>query len=213
VGGGNRPAHAPADGRSGCGPPETTLRPGPGTGIAIPADDLPGQPARPGCRQGRSGQLPSRRRGSVSAVECRSVVLEAECREGGMTTFCAVSGKPTPAWSDQDLVGECLGGNEQAWAALVEKYKGLVYSAPFRYRMTPQDAADIFQEVWFDLYSELPNLRQPGAIRGWLIKAAWHKCYHWKQRQRRSERATGEFDAEPVDGEASFPEWKEQMER
>ena len=130
-----------------------------------------------------------------------------------MTMPYAVSGKPTPAWSDQDLVSECLRGNEQAWAALVEKYKGLVYSAPFRYRLSPQDAADIFQEVWFDLYSELDNLRQFGALRGWLITVAWHKCYQWKQRQRRSERTTGEFDAEPIDGEASFPEWKEQMER
>ena len=123
------------------------------------------------------------------------------------------AGKPTPEWSDPELVHKCLRGNEQAWAAIVEKYKGLVYSAPFRYRMSPQDAADIFQEVWVDLYSELGNLRQFGALRGWLMTVAWHKCYHWKQRQRRAERSTGEFDAELIDEEVSFLEWKEEMER
>ena len=48
---------------------------------------------------------------------------------------------PNPAWDDEDLVAECLRGNEQAWAAVVDKYKNLVYSVPLRYNMSPQDAA------------------------------------------------------------------------
>ena len=59
---------------------------------------------------------------------------------------------------------ECLRGNELAWAAVIDKYKNLVYSAPMKYRMSAEDAADIFQEVWIDLYSELKNLRRPGAL-------------------------------------------------
>ena len=114
---------------------------------------------------------------------------------------------PTAAWNDRDLVRECLSGNQQAWAAIVEKYKGLVYSVPVRYRMSPQDAADVFQEVWFDLYSELPNLREPGALRGWLITVAWHKCYQWKLRLRRQEKSTGEFQGELVSEGTSFLDW------
>jgi RNA polymerase sigma factor (sigma-70 family) len=130
-----------------------------------------------------------------------------------MTMTFAVSGRAAPAWSDEDLVRECLRGNEQAWAAVVEKYKALVYSAPFRYRMSPQDAADIFQEVWLDLYSELPNLRRPGALRGWLISVSWHKCFQWKRRLSRFERAASDSDPEPAGAEVPFPEWKVQMER
>jgi len=130
-----------------------------------------------------------------------------------VTSFQVASLAPTPAWNDKDLVRECLVGNQQAWAAIVEKYKGLVYSVPVRYRMAPQDAADIFQEVWLDLYSELQNLREPGALRGWLITVAWHKCYQWKLRNRRLEKSTGEFDAEPVAEKTSFLEWKEQTEQ
>jgi RNA polymerase sigma factor (sigma-70 family) len=130
-----------------------------------------------------------------------------------MTSLQEASVAPTSAWNDKDLVRECLSGNQQAWAAIVEKYKGLVYSVPVRYRMAPHDAADIFQEVWLDLYSELPNLREPGALRGWLITVAWHKCYQWKLRRRRLEKSTGEFDAEPVSESASILEWKERMEQ
>ena len=82
-----------------------------------------------------------------------------------MTSSGADALTPTAAWNDRDLVRACLSGNQQAWAAIVEKYKGLVYSVPVRYRMSPQDAADVFQEVWLDLYSELPSLREPGALR------------------------------------------------
>lgn len=120
---------------------------------------------------------------------------------------------PTAAWNDRDLVRECLSGNQQAWAAIVEKYKGLVYSVPVRYRMSPQDAADVFQDVWFDLYSELPNLREPGALRGWLITVAWHKCYQWKLRLRRQEKSTGEFQGELVSEGTSFLDWKERLEQ
>lgn len=130
-----------------------------------------------------------------------------------MTSAQLASVVPSPAWNDKDLVKECLSGNQVAWAAIVEKYKGLVYSVPVRYRMAPQDAADIFQEVWLDLYSELQNLREPGALRGWLITVAWHKCYQWKLRRRRLERTSGEFDAEPVAEDTSFLVWKERLEQ
>jgi RNA polymerase sigma factor (sigma-70 family) len=79
--------------------------------------------------------------------------------------------------------------------------------------MAPQDAADVFQDVWLDLYSELPNLREPGALRGWLITVAWHKCYQWKLRSRRLEKSTGEFDGEPAAESATFLDWKERLEQ
>ncbi len=108
----------------------------------------------------------------------------------------------------------CLRGDEQAWSSVVDKYKNLVYSAPVKYRMSPQDAADIFQEVWVDLHAELKNLRKPGALGGWLISVASHKCYRWKRRRlREAEQQQSGSDREPRSREMLFPEWKEQAER
>jgi RNA polymerase sigma factor (sigma-70 family) len=133
--------------------------------------------------------------------------------EIGLPTVKAASTRPTAAWSDEDLVRECLRGSEQAWAAVVDKYKNLVYSAPLKYRMSPQDAADIFQEVWTDLYSELKNLRKPGALGAWLIAVASNKCYRWKRSRLRNSMRQTTFDIEPHARELLFPEWKEQAER
>ena len=64
-----------------------------------------------------------------------------------------IGGSPARTWDDERLVAACLSGNEQAWSALIDKYKNLVYSVPRKYRMTPDDAADVFQAVCIDLYN------------------------------------------------------------
>ena len=45
--------------------------------------------------------------------------------------------------SDSELVAACLAGHDEAWSALIGRYKRLIYSVPFRYGATPDDAADI----------------------------------------------------------------------
>jgi RNA polymerase sigma factor (sigma-70 family) len=119
---------------------------------------------------------------------------------------------PEKAWSDEELVKACLKGSEEAWGALVERYRNLVYSVPVKYRMPPEDAADIFQAVWIDLFAELPRLRSAGALRSWLVTVAGHKCYQWKRKQAAQSLAP-ETTPEPADSQPTFVEWKEQVER
>jgi RNA polymerase sigma factor (sigma-70 family) len=85
--------------------------------------------------------------------------------------------------SDEALVEACLAGNQTAWTTLVKRYKNLVYSVPVRYRMPPEDAADVFQQVWLTLFSELPRLRNAGSLRSWLLTVASHQCNHMRRRQ------------------------------
>jgi RNA polymerase sigma factor (sigma-70 family) len=93
--------------------------------------------------------------------------------------------KPDVSWPDEDLVRECLAGNEAAWKALIEKYKKLVYSMPAKYQLPPEEAADIFQHVWTDLFRDLPRLERVEGLRGWLVTAAARRCLlHKKRRQK-----------------------------
>jgi RNA polymerase sigma factor (sigma-70 family) len=93
--------------------------------------------------------------------------------------------RPSTTWSDSRLIRACLSGNEQAWAALIDKYKNLIYSIPVKYGASPEDAADIFQSVCFELFSELPRLRKTAAFRSWLMTVAAHQSFHWKRKVRR----------------------------
>ena len=96
-------------------------------------------------------------------------------------------GEARLAWSDTRLVRECLKGNDDAWSALIEKYKRLIYSVPVKYGFNADDASDIFQAVCLELLSELPKLRKPKALPKWLIQVASHKCFHRRRQQQRTE--------------------------
>jgi RNA polymerase sigma factor (sigma-70 family) len=133
------------------------------------------------------------------------------------------SGEPLNGFdqlSDEALITMCRKGDGNAWSALVERYKNLVYSIPLRFRMPAEDAADTFQSVWLDLYSELDKLREPAALRGWLVSATSHKCLHWKAREtRRAGMALGRevdldvADARPLINEIGLEAEKDQLVR
>ena len=67
------------------------------------------------------------------------------------------SDDPRAAWPDARLIRECIGGSEEAWCALIFKYKNLIFSIPVKYGFSADDSTDIFQAVCLDLLSELPS--------------------------------------------------------
>ncbi|MGE3354947.1 MAG: RNA polymerase sigma factor [Planctomycetota bacterium] len=89
------------------------------------------------------------------------------------------------AVTDTQLVRRCLDGDEAAWEALVHRYRRLIYSVPLKYGATAEEAGEVFQAVCVDLVTELPRLRKPEALKGWLVSVARHKALRWKTRARR----------------------------
>jgi len=132
--------------------------------------------------------------------------LDVPARSSALRSIPAVEEEPLPRdsyskWSDTRLVEECLQKNEQAWLALIGRYKRLIYSFPIRYGASPEDAADVFQAVCVHLFSELPRLRKRGSLRSWLISVAAHQSFHWKRRrQLRIKREGMELDKRQPDG-------------
>ncbi len=109
--------------------------------------------------------------------------------------------KERPAdFSDSQLISRCLQGNQEAWSALIDKYKNLIYSIPIKLGIY-QDAADIFQSVCVDLLSELPRLRDHRALPKWLMQTCYHKCL---RHQRAADRLV-ELEPEGTDGKAGLP--------
>jgi len=120
---------------------------------------------------------------------------------------------PDVAWSDARLIRACLNGNEQAWSALIQKYRNLIYSIPLKYGASPEDAADIFQAVCLDVFSELPRLRKKAAFRSWLITVTAHQSFQWKRKtRRRAEDELTPADEEKLGMDPS-PDFMEQVER
>src|ERR1700678_233908 len=91
------------------------------------------------------------------------------------------------AWPDARLVRECIAGSEEAWCALISRYKNLIFSIPVKYGFSADDSTDIFQMVCLDLLSELPKLRNAKALPKWIMQVTAHKCFHRKQQQQRTD--------------------------
>lgn len=88
-------------------------------------------------------------------------------------------------WSDERLVRECVDGNQEAWSALIDKYRKLIYSIPVKWDLPKEEANDIFQAVCVDLFAELSRLREPRALPKWLIQATLHKCAKYRRQRGR----------------------------
>ena len=87
--------------------------------------------------------------------------------------------------TDEQLIKSCLNGDPEAWSALIDKYKNLIYSVPIRLGMY-QDAGDVFQAVCVNLLSNLAQLREYRALPKWLMQTSYHECL-------RHQRATGRY--------------------
>lgn len=103
--------------------------------------------------------------------------------EDNAKTIAVATTRDTAA-EDEKLVQDCLNGDEKAWNRLIDKYKRLIYSVPVKYGLSPDDAADVFQNVCVDLFTNLGKLRKIESIRSWLITVTTHKCFHHKRHQR-----------------------------
>ena len=75
-----------------------------------------------------------------------------------------------------DLVTRAIGGDSQAWNALVERYIPLVWSICRGHRMDHADARTVSQTVWRQLADQLGTLRDPAALADWLAITTRREC-------------------------------------
>jgi RNA polymerase sigma-70 factor (ECF subfamily) len=75
------------------------------------------------------------------------------------------------------VVRRCRGGDNTAWAELVERTSRYVYAITVQvYRLAPHDAEDVFQEVYARAYERLGSLRDDGAVVPWLGQLTRRLC-------------------------------------
>ena len=84
-----------------------------------------------------------------------------------------------------DRVAAARGGDRAAWDSLVEQYMPLVISVAGRYRLCPDDVADVSQALWLRLVEHLDDIREPRALPGWIVTTTKHEALRLlKGRQR-----------------------------
>jgi RNA polymerase sigma-70 factor (ECF subfamily) len=75
------------------------------------------------------------------------------------------------------LVARCREGDQDAWAALVERFSRYVYAIAVQgFHLREADADDVFQEVFARVYERLDTLRSDEAIQPWIAQLTRRLC-------------------------------------
>jgi RNA polymerase sigma-70 factor (ECF subfamily) len=79
--------------------------------------------------------------------------------------------------TDAELVRGCRAGDVDAWNELVERYSRYVYAITVRgFRLSEDDAEDVFQDVFTRIYTRLDSLRDDSALRPWIAQLTRRRC-------------------------------------
>ncbi|MGA2263548.1 MAG: RNA polymerase sigma factor [Acidobacteriota bacterium] len=105
--------------------------------------------------------------------------------------------------SDEDLVLKTLGGEEEAFSLLYDRYRQRIHSTVYRIIQDAAEAQDATQEVFIKLYRSLCDWNpQKAKFSTWLYRmAANHAIDCWRSRRRRRESQPAE-----VGDREAFPE-------
>jgi len=99
---------------------------------------------------------------------------------------------------DVTLVRRVLGGDQEAFASIVEKYKDPVFNVAYRMLGNATEAEDVAQEAFVRAYTQLHTYKDSHRFSTWLLSIASHLSIDQLRRRR--------FLALPLEN-APFLEW------
>lgn len=85
---------------------------------------------------------------------------------------------------DTTLVRRTLAGDQEAFSALVEKYKDPVYNVAYRMLGNPTEAEDVAQEAFVRAYTQLHTYKESHRFSTWLLSIASHLSIDQLRRRR-----------------------------
>jgi len=85
---------------------------------------------------------------------------------------------------DVKLVHRTLAGDQEAFTALVEKYKDPVFNVAYRMLGNPTEAEDVAQEAFVRAYTQLRTYKDTHRFSTWLLSIASHLAIDQIRRRR-----------------------------
>jgi RNA polymerase sigma-70 factor, ECF subfamily len=82
----------------------------------------------------------------------------------------------TSEMSDGILAQRSIAGDQRAFEILVQRYSTPLFNFICRFLADYDQACDILQQVFVQLYISLPNLRTSDPLKAWLFQVARNRC-------------------------------------
>jgi RNA polymerase sigma-70 factor (ECF subfamily) len=97
---------------------------------------------------------------------------------------------------EASLIDRCLSGDDSAFDELVLRYQDMVFNLAYRLLGGHDEAVDLSQEVFLQVYRKLASFRRDSALRTWIYRIVFTRA---KNRQRWWKRRIGEMTAMPLE--------------
>lgn len=129
--------------------------------------------------------------------------------------------KPIPAvtWADANdreatLIAQCVAGDEQSCSDLVAEHQRMVYQLSLHLLGEHNEALDLSQEVFLQVFRTLPRFRAQSSLRTWIyrivVNQAKNRQRWWRRRYRQAQVSLDEHIENhgelSMDGNGSSPD-------
>lgn len=105
-----------------------------------------------------------------------------------------------PQSSDAELVARCLDSSDLAFAALVDRYKNLVFGVISQVVSDRSQVDDLAQEVFLKVHRGLRSFRGESKLSTWIYRIVRNVCAEASSR----ERAVASLDERNEDGQPRY---------
>lgn len=82
------------------------------------------------------------------------------------------------------LIEQCMQGNPQAQREIYRLYAAAMYTICRRFLGNDDDAQDILQESFMDVFQKLPELRETGFFSAWIKRIVTNNCINALRKKR-----------------------------
>jgi RNA polymerase sigma-70 factor (ECF subfamily) len=90
-----------------------------------------------------------------------------------------------------NLVERCKSGDDLAWEALVRQYQSRIYGIAYTYVGNVEDARDLAQDIFVQIYRKLDSCREPDRFLPWIIRIARNSSVDFIRRRKARPQRTG----------------------
>ncbi len=98
--------------------------------------------------------------------------------------------------NDNEIISKVLRGDSQAYALLVNRYQGYVFTLALRMIKTREDAEEVAQDVFIKAYKYLADFRGASKFSTWLYTIVNNTCITFLRKKK--------LDVHSLDNEAVF---------
>jgi RNA polymerase sigma-70 factor (ECF subfamily) len=106
------------------------------------------------------------------------------------------SGTPGEPLDIEALIERCLRGDEQAWDAIVKRYRRKVFNVAYKFVGRHEEAEDLTQDIFLKVFKSLGTFDRRANFQTWLISVSRNLCIdHY--RSVRQERMAIDHGVDP----------------